>query len=238
MSSIYLFRHGQAGLRQNYDTLSELGREQACHLGRYLAGQKVRFDAVYIGGLSRQRQTAAEVCRTYRQAGLDLPEPIQDPTWSEFDLTAVFEELAPVMSAEDAEFRRLYEEILEQLGDATASVHRDWTHCDTLVMRAWMEGRYPTRAESWTAFHERVGRAIDTLSRHRAGENIAVFTSAMPIAIWVGLSMGVNSGKLMQLAGVMYNSAITTMRLQGRDLTLFTYNGVPHLNEPRLRTFR
>jgi hypothetical protein len=60
----------------------------------------------------------------------------------------------------------------------------------------------------------------------------------MPIAIWVGLSLGVNSGKLMQLAGVMYNSAITTMRLQGRDLTLFTYNSVPHLNEPRLRTFR
>ena len=30
MSSLYLVRHGQAGLRHDYDTLSDLGRTQAC----------------------------------------------------------------------------------------------------------------------------------------------------------------------------------------------------------------
>ena len=43
---------------------------------------------------------------------------------------------------------------------------------------------------------------------------------------------------IMRLAGAMYNSAVTTMRLRDDDLMLFSFNGVPHLNEPQLRTFR
>ena len=42
----------------------------------------------------------------------------------------------------------------------------------------------------------------------------------------------------MRLGGVMYNTAITTLRLRADDLMLFTFNGVPHLTEPELRTFR
>jgi broad specificity phosphatase PhoE len=238
LSSIYLFRHGQAGLRHHYDTLSETGCEQAYLLGRYLTARNLRFDAVYVGGLSRQQQTAAGVRRAYREAGVELPEPVVDPAWSEFDMTGVFDEVAPLMSAEDAGFRRLYEEVLEQLTDAKSSVHRDWTHCDTLVMQAWMAGRYPTRAEPWSIFHERVKENVARMSARSPRERIAVFTSAMPIAIWVGLSLGINRSKLMQLAGVMYNSAITTMRLVDGELTMFTYNGVPHLQDARLRTFR
>jgi broad specificity phosphatase PhoE len=238
LSSVYLIRHGQAGPRLNYDTLSDLGREQAYRLGEYLAAQDVRFQAVYVGGLERQRQTAAEAARAYRDAGLSMPEPVLDPCWSEFDLTGVYDELAPVMAAADPEFRRQHEEVMRLLEDQTALAHRAWTHCDTLVMRAWMEGRYPTRTESWADFHARVGLARESLSRHRSGELIAVFTSAMPIAIWLGLALGVHNGRLMRVAGVMYNSAITTIRAQAHDLTLFTFNGVPHLTEPRLRTFR
>jgi hypothetical protein len=36
----------------------------------------------------------------------------------------------------------------------------------------------------------------------------------------------------------MYNSAVTTMRLRNDDLMLFSFNGVPHLTDPQLRTFR
>jgi len=47
----------------------------------------------------------------------------------------------------------------------------------------------------------------------------------------------VSNGHIMRLAGAMYNSAVSTLRLRD-DLMLFGYNGVPHLNEPRMRTFR
>jgi broad specificity phosphatase PhoE len=45
LSAVYLIRHGQAGLRHNYDTLSDLGHTQARLLGEYLAAQKITFTA-------------------------------------------------------------------------------------------------------------------------------------------------------------------------------------------------
>jgi len=64
------------------------------------------------------------------------------------------------------------------------------------------------------------------------------FKLARLISIWVAAALGVSNGNIMRLAGVMYNSAVTTLRLRDDDLMLFSFNGVPHLNEPHLRTFR
>lgn len=55
MSKIYLIRHGQAGTRDHYDLLSNLGRRQSRLLGEYFAAQGVKFAAAYSGELSRQR---------------------------------------------------------------------------------------------------------------------------------------------------------------------------------------
>jgi len=67
---------------------------------------------------------------------------------------------------------------------------------------------------------------------------VAIFTSATPIAVWVGMAMGAADGRLMRLAAVIYNSAVTTLNLRGEDLRLFSFNGVPHLASADLRTFR
>jgi len=77
-----------------------------------------------------------------------------------------------------------------------------------------------------------------SLKAYQPGDAVAVFTSATPIAIWMASALGLSDGLFMRLAGVLYNSAVTTMRLRDDELMLFTFNGVPHLNEPHLRTFR
>ncbi len=92
--------------------------------------------------------------------------------------------------------------------------------------------------ESWVAFHQRVLSARTSLDPYQPGDAVAIFTSATPISIWTAAALGVSNGHIMRLAGVMYNSAVTTLRLRGDDLMLFTFNGVPHLNDPQLRTFR
>jgi broad specificity phosphatase PhoE len=101
-----------------------------------------------------------------------------------------------------------------------------------------MDGRYPCRTESWAAFAQRVLSARASLGAHQPGDAVAIFTSATPISIWVAAALGVSNGNIMRLAGVMYNSAVTTMRLRNDDLMLFSFNGVPHLTDPQLRTFR
>jgi broad specificity phosphatase PhoE len=238
LSSLYLIRHGQAGTRWNYDALSDLGHQQAYLLGQYLAGQKIPFKALIAGCLNRQQQTAAGVLRAYREAGLAVPDLVSDPDWNEFDMTAVFSEFAPRLIEADPQFRQDYQALLRTLEDEDSPIHRAWTECDTQAMRAWMEDRYPCRTESWAAFCRRVLNRRASLRAYQPGDAVAVFTSASPIAIWVGSALGLSDGVIMRLAGVMYNSAVSTLRLRDDDPMLFTFNGVAHLSEPHLRTFR
>jgi len=236
LSSLYLIRHGQAGTRRNYDALSDLGHQQAYLLGQYLAAQKIPFKALIAGCLNRQQQTAAGVARAYAEAGLAVPEIIADPGWNEFDMTAVFNEFAPRLSDDDPRFKQEYQELLRTLENEHS--HRAWTECDTQAMRAWMEDRYPCRTESWAAFRLRVLNRRASLAAYHSGDPVAVFTSATPIALWVASALRLSDGLFLRLAGVLYNSAVTTLRLRDDDPMLFSFNGVPHLNEPHLRTFR
>jgi broad specificity phosphatase PhoE len=238
LSAVYLIRHGQAGLRHDYDTLSDLGRTQARLLGEYLAAQKIRFTAIYSGAMTRQQETAAEVRTALKRAGQPQPTIATDPRWNEFDLDEVFAAMAPPLCADDPEFKLHYEELSRQTRDQDSAIHRSWTPADTAVVRAWVEGRYAFQGESWMAFQERIGGCFETLAAHGSGDAVAVFTSATPMAISVGKVLGLNGRHVMRLAGVTYNAAFTTLRVRPDDLMLFGFNGIPHLAEPGLRTFR
>ncbi len=240
MSSIYLIRHGQAGTRGQYDALSELGHRQAFLLGEYLVAQKVQFKAFIAGCLNRQQQTAAEVHRAYRMAGMVVPDIVPEPAWNEFDMTGVFSEFASQLAEADPQFKQDYQELLRKLEetDEDSPLHHAWTECDTQAMRAWIEGRFACRTESWVAFRQRVLSYRAALGAYQPGESLAIFTSASPIAIWTAAALGVSDGHIMRLAGVIYNSAVTTLRVRDGDTMLFSYNGVAHLNDSQLRTFR
>jgi len=238
LSSLYLIRHGQAGLRQNYDTLSDIGRTQARLLGEYLAAQKTGLSAIYSGALERQRETAAGILSALTRSGAAAPVLQIDARWNEFDLDAVYQAIAPRLAADALEFRAEYEKLMLSMHDENSPVHHTWTRCDKLVVRALVEERYEVPCESWRAFRERVCGPIQELSRIPSSETVAVVSSATPIAVWIGEALGLNGRHVMRLAGVTYNAALTTMRIRESDLALFTFNGTPHLPEPHVRTFR
>lgn len=242
MSNVYFIRHGQAGTRGAYDSLSELGKRQARLLGEYLVAQGVEFAAAHAGGLARQQQTGAAVASAYAEAGLAFPELSIDAGWDEFDFHHVYKELAPLMCEEDEEFRRSHEEVVAQLSanadDHSADVHRVWRPSDTKVMDAWVAGRYPYAGESWEGFIARVAacrlRRTDTQPR----ENVAVFTSAVPTAIWTARALEASDTHIQRLAAVLLNTSYTVLQLREEAMLLLTFNAVPHLHTPELRTRR
>lgn len=63
MGEITLVRHGQANSaatnEEDYDQLTDLGRQQARWLGEWMAAHDGPFDAVFAGSLTRQQDTAA-----------------------------------------------------------------------------------------------------------------------------------------------------------------------------------
>jgi broad specificity phosphatase PhoE len=232
MSVLYLVRHGQAGTRENYDSLSDLGRSQARLLGEHFRAQGIHFVAAYSGSLARQQATAAEA----------LPDTAirVDAGWDEFDLSHVYRELAPRLIDDDEQFRIEYEEMQRDIelsqGSHAAPVHRKWNDCDKKCVRAWIEGRYEYSGESWNAFVDRIHAALARVTGH--DENVAVFTSATPIGIAAARTLEISDGRAMWLAAVMFNASLTTLRVHGDEIRLFTLNATPHLGEAGLRTFR
>lgn len=242
MSRVYLVRHGQAGTRKAYDSLSQLGRRQARLLGEYFVSEKIHFAGGYSGALARQEETAAEVSAVYREAGVPFPEIVREPAWNEFDLTHVYRALAPRLCAEDPEFEREYRELVAQARAAAeqpeASVNRRWLPCDVKVVQAWIRGQHAYEGETWRAFRERVIACRSKLEPTERDGNIVVFTSATPIGVWTALAMEIHDERAMRLAGVLHNASCTVMRLYDGELRLHSFNTIPHLSEPELRTYR
>ncbi|MCM3871253.1 MAG: histidine phosphatase family protein [Pyrinomonadaceae bacterium] len=238
---MYLVRHGQAGTRDSYDSLSELGRRQSRLLGEYFLSQGIEFTAAYSGTMLRQQQTAAEVRTTYTEAALPFPEIEIDNQWNEFDLAQVYREIGPLLCDEDPEFHSQYEdmrrEVRQSAGVHEAQVHRRWRPCDTKIVDAWIAGRFPYSGETWSQFYQRVAACRFKLSGPR-DVNILAFTSATPAAILTGLALDINDGRVRELAGVVQNASYTLLRQRGEQLRLFQFNAVPHLTAPGLRTHR
>ncbi len=235
-------RHGQAGTRDAYDSLSDLGKRQAQLLGEYFISQNIRFAAAYMGGLSRQQQTAHQVATAFVAAGTSFPSLTIDRGWDEFDLSRVYQEIAPQLAQQDANFCREYEDMRVQVRASAekhgAPIHRRWLPCDTKLVQAWICGRYAYRGETWEQFRDRVTAARRKMNGIERHENIIVFTSATPISIWTGLSLDIFDDRVMRLAGALYNTSFTVLRLWEEQLRLQSFNAVPHLASPELCTWR
>jgi broad specificity phosphatase PhoE len=237
LSFIYLIRHGQAGSRDNYDTLSEVGEEQARLLGEYFASQKIEFAAFVSGSLNRQRRTAELAAEAMARAGVS-PAPVRaDERWNEFSLLSVYRSIARRLMKEDEQFAR---DVVEMQAAIRLDPHTTagaTGRCDQAVIRAWMENRFPELGvdETWESFRDRIHSCADTFSGHE--QAVAIFTSATPIAIHTAAALGLTTEKLISILGVIYNTSVTVLRAKGDETRLFTFNSVPHLN-PSTRTLR
>jgi broad specificity phosphatase PhoE len=239
VTTLYLIRHGQAGTRDNYDLLSEVGQQQAQLLGAHLAAQKITWRAFYTGGLWRQQQTAQIVSAAFSAMGQTIPELIVNEQWNEFSLTDVYRGLTPLLKVDSAAFACDYEEMQAALASDPRVTRGAAGRCDRVVIKAWMENRYSDYdGESWGDFRARVQGIREQLMRHETDEHIAVFTSATPIAIWVGTALALADEKIPRLMAVLYNASVTTLKLRPGELLLLDFNTTPHLPDAVLRTFR
>ena len=238
MSLIYFIRHAQAGARDNYDILSDLGQKQARLLGKFLATEDIRFSAVYSGSMRRQRLTAEIACSALSWSGLPVSDVETDERWNEFSLASVYAWAGPKMLKSSPEFASDFKEMQEALRLDPHTTRGATGRCDRAVMRAWITDQFPGfDGESWQAFSTRIRSCSAGLYGRNHKEAVAVFTSATPIVFLAGASLGLSEEKLLSLAGVLYNSSITIMRAHDGDFRLFSFNGASYL-PVGLRTFR
>lgn len=241
MPAIHLVRHGQASFGAgDYDRLSALGHEQARAVGAALRARGVEPAVVVHGGLRRQRETAEAIAATWADAP-DGPPPLrEDARWDEYDHELLLTALAadPAYAARSA-------------ADATGAsdAARAFQAALDEALERWTGGAHDDEyAESFAAFGERVGLALDEAVA-RAGEAAGrqgggsagaaggpgatvVVSSAGTIGAVVAAVLRLDPEAWAALNRVAVNTGITTVVAGGRGRSVVSFNDHGHLGGP------
>jgi broad specificity phosphatase PhoE len=234
--SVALFiRHGKASAfaATDYDQLSPPGVEQSEQLGQWLAGQKLRVDAVFLGPRKRHAQTLEAVLRVLGTHGLSLPDPVLLPELDEHDGLSVVYKLLPELAAGDPALRSIVEATVKGVPPSPDDVLAAFKR----VTRRWVKGEVGhSDIEPWTTFRARVGRALPRIASIGRGKTALVFTSAGVVASAVADALGVTEEeKVLALSWSLYNGSVTELDFADERWGLRSFNGTAHL-ERRLIT--
>ncbi|WP_193096276.1 histidine phosphatase family protein [Brevibacterium sp. FME17] len=217
MSVLYLVRHGQASFgTDDYDRLSDLGKEQSRITGEHLGAQKVSPVGVIHGEMLRQRQTAEGI-----QTGLGSQLDAQiDPGWNEYqawELTGALTDTDP-RAKQDS---KIFQAELERGAARWASGEHD--------------GDY---SETFKQFSTRVDRALDEVCASiGSGESTIVVSSAGAIAWTAARLLGGGFDQWMAFNRVTVNTGITRIITGRSGTSLISFNEHGHQTPERV-TYR
>jgi broad specificity phosphatase PhoE len=236
MSTLYMFRHGQASFGQeNYDQLSSTGYRQARIVAKHLRAVGMSFDAVYTGEMDRQKQTFRTMADVFTDAGRVLPSPVAMADLNEYDSEGVWQKFLPLMARENPDLD-LDETDLVKNPKAFQRIFARLVHL-------WINGAYGLPdVESWTMFRTRIAKALKTIMQQEgSGKDVMVFSSAGPIAVAVQLATGMPDDRCIGISWQVMNASLTRFRYNLREMTLVGFNDVAALEiqgDPTLLTYR
>ena len=239
MSHLILVRNAQAAfLSDDYDRLSPIGEIQARRLGDFWRTRGISFDRIFTGPRVRQINTAKYVGESYAEAGLAWPEPVAIEELDEYDGDGILREILPTLTSRDESFKALLENF-EQASEPTDRYKHFQKMFEAVVM-LWVRGAAASPGvEPWQEFHQRVQRAMKCMIDGVAGgKRIAVFTSGGPISVMAQLAMKAPEEMAMELNWRIRNCSLTEIVFTQERLTLDSFNGIPHLHDPTLWTYR
>jgi broad specificity phosphatase PhoE len=228
-----LIRHGQAKSFERENVLTPLGESQAARLAAFWLQRRIQFDEVYTGTLARQIGTEQVVSDAFRNAGQPWPEARRDRRWNEYDAAGV---LGHYMST-DASLAALAAAYEEARGGPEEN--RAFQRMLQAAMSRWQEGSLQAGGvEPWPVFRDRVSAAITGIMLGPSGREVAVFTSGGPIGFAVHRAMKGPSQSFLEVNWRIRNCSVTEFLFDKVRLTLDSFNGIPHLDDAALQTYR
>lgn len=240
MGRLLLIRHGQASLgASDYDVLSPLGARQAEALGRHLAELHGPPHALYTGPHRRQRDTAARLAAAARVGGVEMPDPVELPEFSEYPALALMKEALPDLCAADPELAALADAWRAQPPGGEAH-RRAFERCFQAAMRRWHEGQvHHPAVEPCAAFLARVERGLRRVTEDPPrGATVLVVTSAGPVGAALRLALRLPTWDALAHSFVVHNTSLTELAFRPGELQLRSFNALPHLPRRDLITLR
>lgn len=206
MCKITLIRHGQASFgAENYDLLSDIGREQAAAVGDYFKMHQIKFDAIFHGEMSRQTETAQIMAKS-----MDYTNNLMvDPGANEFDSDYLLKHYLPILAKQSEEFhQRIYSK------DKWFSNGETFELVFKALIKLWQQDK-DCPFESWTLFNQRV---LDILNRikekYSSNKKIALVTSGGLISVTVQAILSAKESSFMDMNLTINNASITEILMR------------------------
>ena len=214
MPYLYLVRHAQPDFAGHYDSVTQLGLQQAAWLGEHFAARGLRFARTVSGSLARQSGTLETMLRHLPSA----PPPTVDPGFNEYDAASVL-----------GAFHCGDEVALLATGD-----RRGYFTAVRDALHAWSRHDGAREGlESWRDFGQRVTAAADAACAGlEPSAAVLVVTSGGVIGRLVADALGAGPDAAIQLNLQTRNTGVTEM-VRGRSVhRVVAFNAVPHLERP------
>ncbi len=207
MSVITFVRHGQANsnatTEEDYDRLSDLGRQQAQWLGQLWDDSEMAFDAAFSGTLTRQIDTL-DLLDVKRAPAAQRDERLNEIQYH--NLVACMEQQFNMpLPAEGTGFIDHFHTTFEK----------------------WEQGEIQSPPETWDNYETRVQTLLDDL-RH-AGQNVLAVTSGGIVAMALAQALGVGRTVLVKFLLEGVNTGVTQLHYLHGSWHIKQFNAVPHL---------
>jgi broad specificity phosphatase PhoE len=223
--TLLLVRHGQASAgSDNYDRLSDRGREQSRYLGQWWRKRNTQPAACFHGTLERQRDTKSLVLE---DAGIAPPCSVL-PDLDEYNHRAVDAHLGERLTTTESGAAPVNPESMSYADYAT-------------IMRRWRDSHsLPEALEDWPDFAARGWNTISSSARQQAPDaTLAYFTSGGIISTVLATVLDLDFDHCIDAIWRVRNASVTTLAYDGRNARLVEFNNVTHLDlhhDPELVT--
>lgn len=216
MAAIYLIRHGQASFgTDNYDRLTDLGKQQAAALGIHLQERGIVFDAAFMGAMKRHAETA-EHCLASINSSL---QPRIISGLNEYAHEEIFSLHVPALK-NGGDITRY----LAQFPNPRKTFQTEFEK----AIERWRSGQFDTEySETWQQFLNRCSTSLQQLQQQNA-KSIAVFSSGGAIAAITGHIMGAADKHIMELSWAIMNCSITCLLFNEEKISLRYFNDFSH----------
>jgi broad specificity phosphatase PhoE len=236
MSELYMIRHGQASFgEKNYDRLSPKGVAQAEIIARHWVAMGRKIDAIYVGSMERQINTADALVSAFNDRGMPVPDINTEEAFNEYDSESVLKSQIPGMIQENPATAEKLPHLLRDKKIFHELFHQ--------AMNRWVSGSCNVPGNTtWNDFKYRVQGGVQGIMQTQgAQKRLVIFTSGGPISVAVQKALGLTDQMAMTVSWQIMNASITRFKYNAQGIALAGFNDVTHLeleNDKNLLTYR
>jgi len=239
MSRLIIVRHAQASFfDDDYDKLSDLGRQQSALLGKFWDQHGLNPSRVICGPRRRHRQTAEIAAGEIGARETDWPEVEVREGFDEHKLDRLLGEPLEGLKERYPELRELSDR--HQAAETKSEKLRTFQLLFEAIGKLWREAAPGTEAtQSWQEYKQGVVREIGEIVRSAEKNSTqVVVTSVGGVTAVLAEIVSGSDEQAFELGWRIRNCSVTEFVFSGRKITLDTFNNLAHLPEKQHWTFR